>query len=566
MACGVRSSEKSGGGLSGTSFARAVQPSSLSDDWRSRATEHGSLNTVYFDESMLILQSSRTMRWLGTLLVVTTAAFGAWAQTNNAAPQARELSLQDCIQMALQHNLDLQIDRYNPQIAQLSLNAAYAGYDPSLSLSGQHDHNEAGTELLGGGFSIPGSIRDDDSFSGNLQGLLPWGTTYNIQANAVDITGKSFAVDTNLNVLGIPFANSSGSASINLSQPLLKNFWIDSTRLNIRVARNRLKYSEQTLRLQIMQTISTLEQAYFDLIYYRENVLVQQKAVELAERLVLENRKKLEVGALAPLDLQSAEAQAASTRAAVLAAQSQLGTQERVLKLLITDQYRDWAKIVPVPSGKLSASPPVVSLQDSWARGLSQRPELMQAKLDIERQGIVLKYDKNQLFPELDVFGTYGYNGSGNVFADTFYDIQEMNRPYYTYGGRLSYPLSNVRAKNTYKADKATLQQLVLTYKRLEQGVMIALDNDIGTLRANFDQVEATKAAREYEESALEAEQKKLDNGKSTTYTVLQVQRDLTNARGSEIQALDAYNRSLSQLSLDEGGTLQRLGINLEVK
>jgi outer membrane protein TolC len=95
---------------------------------------------------------------------------------------------------------------------------------------------------------------------------------------------------------------------------------------------------------------------------------------------------------------------------------------------------------------------------------------------------------------------------------------------------------------------------------------MIAVDNDIGTIRANFDQVHATRAAREYQEAALDAEQKKLESGKSTTYTVLQVQRDLTAARGSEIQALDAYNKSLSQLSLDEGSTLERLGIRFEAK
>ena len=110
------------------------------------------------------------------------------------------------------------------------------------------------------------------------------------------------------------------------------------------------------------------------------------------------------------------------------------------------------------------------------------------------------------------------------------------------------------------------MEQIVLTLKKLEQTIMVAIDNDIGTIRANYDQVKATRAAREYEESALDAEQKKLESGKSTTYTVLQVQRDLTAARGSEIQALDTYNKSLSQLSLDEGTTLERLGVKLEWK
>ena len=113
-----------------------------------------------------------------------------------------------------------------------------------------------------------------------------------------------------------------------MTQPLLKNLWIDTNRLTVRVAKNRLKYSEQTLRLQIMQTVTTLEKAYYDLIYNQENVTVQQKALEAAQRLVVENRKKVEVGSLAPLDLESAEAQAASSEAALIAARSGLEVAE----------------------------------------------------------------------------------------------------------------------------------------------------------------------------------------------------------------------------------------------
>jgi len=524
-----------------------------------------------------ILQSSRTMRrlriWLA-LLGVTSVALG---QTNTPG-QVRQLSLQDAIQLALQHNLGLQIDRYNPKIALYNLKFAYGGYDPSLSFSGEHDHNESGGRLINQSGSLtaaPAQVNDNNQFNSTLSGITPIGTSYSLQGSANDSYGNAGGSDTF-------FENSFATAAFSVSQPLLKNFWIDSNRLNIRVAKNRLKYSELLLQLQIMQIVTSLEQAYYDLIFNRENLIVQQKAVELAERLVMENRKRLEVGALAPLDLQSAEAQAASSRAAVIAARSQLGTQERLVKSLITDQYRqDWANTTLEPQGTLTAQTPVVNLQDSWSRGLSQRPELLQAKLDVERQGIVLKYDKNQLLPEVDAFGSYGYNGSstkapvdtnippnvvGGEFSDALFNLSKLETRNYIYGGRITVPLSNTRARNAYRADKATMQQLVLSVKQLEQGIMITIDNDIGVIRANYDQVQATRAARQYEEAALDAEQKKLESGKSTTYTVLQVQRDLTTARGNEIQALDTYNKSLSQLSLDEASTLQRLNINLDLK
>lgn len=496
------------------------------------------------------------MRIWNLLLILTGLGCAATAQTNLPV---RELSLQQCIQMALERNLNLQIGRYGPRISLYDLNQTYGAFDPTANILGEHVHSESGAQLLAGGFILLPARSDANTFSTSITGSSPVGTTYSIQGNTSDTYGNS---------QGFPFENSAASASFRLTQPLLRNLWIDANRLNIRVAKNRLKYSQLTLEFQVMQTITQLEQAYYDLIYNRENVVVQQKAVELADRLVAENKKRLEVGALAPLDLQSAQAQAASSRAQVILAQSQLGTQERVVKQLITDQFRQWADVVIVPTGKLTPVPPVVNRQDSWSRGLEDRPDLEQARLNIERQGIQLKYDKNQLFPELDGFFTYGYNGNGNSpngeFSDAFYDLQQLDRRFYTYGGQISFPLANIRAKNAYRADKAAQIQLVLTLKQLEQNIMIAIDNDIGTLLADYDQVQATRAAREYEEAALDAEQKKLESGKSTTYTVLQVQRDLTNARGSEILALDNYLKSISQLSLDEGSTLERLGVSFE--
>jgi outer membrane protein TolC len=501
--------------------------------------------------------------------------------------------------MALTNNLDLQIDRYNPQIALYNLRSAYGPYDPSFSLSGQHDHNETSSQYLGGGLSLPGSVSDDNTFNSTLSGLLPWGTTYSLGTgkSITDTYGSSGTTvndltrplfyTTNTIVLltngtpqtvaslttnyaqvpgRSPFENSSASVSLTASQPLLKNFLIDSTRLTIRLDKNQLKTSELLLKQQIMQTATALEQAYYHLIYLRENVVVQEKAVELAERLVAENKKKLEVGSLAPLDLASAEAQAAQSRAAVLAAQAQLGTQERLVKQYITDKFSEWADITLEPSGNFTADRQFLNRQDSWSKGLAQRPELLQAKLSLQSAGIQLKYARNQLLPELDVFATYGFNGAGTEFSDALYNVQQMNLPYYTYGGKITIPLGNISARNAYKSSKMTLQQAVLTVKKWERDIMIAIDNDIGTLMSNYDQVNATRAQREYEEAALDAEQKKLENGKSTTYTVLQVQRDLTTARGAEIQALDSYDETISQLSYDEGSTLERLGIDLERK
>src|SRR5690242_3459747 len=131
------------------------------------------------------------MRLLRIPLVLAGVHTAAVAQTNTTS-EARPLTLPEAIEMALKHNLDLQIDRYNPMISLYGLKANYGDYDPTLNLQGSHTHNEAGSQLLGGGFTIPGSVSDYDSFNGDLGGKAPWGMTYDLQGNATDTYGHSF--------------------------------------------------------------------------------------------------------------------------------------------------------------------------------------------------------------------------------------------------------------------------------------------------------------------------------------------------------------------------------------
>ena len=514
------------------------------------------------------------MKPLMPLMIWMGASLAAAAQTNypalylpsTAPAQIRPLSLRDCIELTLRNNMTIQVQRYNPVLAYHALRAQYGAYDPSFALSGTHRHDEAGTEILGAGFAVPGSEVDADTFNGGLSGLLPWGTSYTLAGTTTDREGKNFGLGTNNTVIPEPFEYSSGQVTLAARQPLLKNFWIDSTRLSIRVSRNNLARSELGLKASIMDQVTLLEQAYYGLILRRENVKVQEKAVELANQLVQENRKRVEVGALAPLEERQAEAQAAAMLAALIQARSDLAVQENLLKSLITDDYAQWAGAVLEPTVGLEAVPHTLNLHESWGRGLTRRPELLQARLDAESAGIRLKYSRNQLFPQLDVFGTYGYNGSGTEFYETFRDIGSRDRPTYSVGGAITVPLGHTEVRNNHKYNKVLLQQTLATMKQLEQGIMTAIDNDIKVVTASFEQVTATRAARTYAEEALAAEQKKkLDSGKSTTYVVLQMQRDLTTTRAAEIQALAVYNQSLAQLSRDEGSTFERLGIVFEI-
>jgi len=501
------------------------------------------------------------MKKIGVGLLLCSAACLAAAQTNGVPAAVRSLSLDDCIQQALTHNLDVQIQRYNPQISLFNLSGSYSGYDPTFGFSGQHQYNRSGAEFENGQ-RVAGSQYNADTYASSINGGTPWGMTYDLGGNVSSTTGRNPVT----NNFFVPIQNSSGQVGLSLDQPLLKNFWIDSTRLNIRINKNRLQYSLQGVRSQVITSITDVENAYFELIYAQENVKVQQEALDLAQTQLDQDKQRVQIGSMSPLDVQQDEPQVATSRANLISAQNGLSIAENTLKNLLTDDYALWHGTNIQPTETLTADLQLFDLQDSWNKGMSQRPDLLQSRLNVEAQGIQLKFYKNQIYPSLDLIGSYGFNGAGRQFGDTFSQINQADRPFYTYGAQFSMPLSNVGPRNQAKAGKVSLEQLLLQLKQLEQNIMVQIDNAVKQAESTYQSVEATKQARIYAEAALDAEQKKYAVGKSTTFTVLQLQNNLTAARSQEIRSLADYNKALANLAEAEGSTLARNNINLELK
>jgi outer membrane protein TolC len=501
------------------------------------------------------------MKIFSVVPVFFLAVLTAGAQTNLNAGASRAMSLQDCIAEALQHNLDMQIERFNPQISLYNLHADYGGYDPTFNFSGQHDYNDSGA-VFQNGQHIAGSQFNEDSFNSDFKGAAPWGMTYDLGGNVSSTKGNNVASN-----FFLPFQNSSGQVgALTLTQPLLKNLWIDENRLTIRLAKNALQFSEQGVRHQVITSVTAVENAYYELIYAQENVKVQQEALVLAQTQLDQDQQRVQIGTLAQLDVQQDQAQVATSQANLIAAQNTLSIDENALKNLLTDNYAQWHDTLIQPTATITNAPlQLFDLQDSWNKGMTERPDLLQARLNVEKQGIQLKFDNNQLYPELDLVGSYGYNGAGGNFGDTFNQINQANQPFWSYGASLSMPLSNVGARNNYKADKVTLKQLLLTLKQLEQTIMVDIDNAVKQAQSDYQSVEASRQARVYAEAALDAEQKKYNVGKSTTFTVLQLQNTLTIDRGTEIRDLANYYEDLANLAAEEGSTLERNNINIEL-
>jgi outer membrane protein TolC len=492
-------------------------------------------------------------------------AIAAQAQTNKTQP----LTLEQAIQLAVEHNLNLKIERYIPVLDQFALGAAYgSAYEPAFNTTADvKDGYSANSGGIFNGKPISVQNVNDQNYQFGIGGanggniLTPWGLQYSL-ATTLD---KSAYQSYNYGVPLAPFTLDTTTAGINLVQPLLKNFWIDSTRASILVAKKTIQYDEFGFFLAVMTNISATEQAYYELNYAFENVAVQSNAVRLADQLVAENKRKVQAGVLTDLDVAQSQSQLASSRASLLAAQQMVIQDENNLKALITDQYRELYDVQLVPAEKLLAIPEMFDLEGSWQAAMTKRPDLLQAKVAVERLDVNRRLQKNQLFPELNLTGSYGRTGLAGNLGGAYDQIPANTYPSYSYGAVLSVPLGNQAARNNYKAAKASKEQAEAVFRAVEQNVLIQIQNTIEKAKSDFEQTKATRDARDYADQALQAEKRKLDVGTSTSFIVLQLQINLTTARSAEIRALADYNEDLAQLAQFEGTILEKHHLTVKI-
>lgn len=493
----------------------------------------------------------RPVRLLFALGLAVFLGTNSQAQFSTNAAQVRAISLEEAIQLALQHNLDLQIERFNPQLSLLDLTGAQGVWEPSLNLNGRRSHRtNPGQFNPQFGVAVNPTVSDTESVGSGLTGVAPWGLRYDTGIDVVRSTVTRNGVTD-------PAEYTSG-ADITLRQPLLRDFWIDQNRYAIQLGKKALQMSEFALQRRVQEIVTAVETAYYNLIAAHEFVKVQQLALELSQRSLSDNQKRVQVGTMAMLDEKQAESLVASGRADLLQSYQQLSLAQNNLKDLLTANYEDLAVVQFEPTEKLLPTVVPFNLQESWTRAMTSRPDLQQARINIERQDITLKYQKNQLFPALDLVGSYGHSARNSGARGVLDDIRKGDSPVWYAGAEMSIPLGNSTRRAQYKATKMEKEQLLLQLKRLEQNVLVEVDNAVKLAQMQFEKIEATRQARLYAEAALDAEQKKLESGKSTSFVVLTLQRDLTRARSEEIRALADYNTTLATLALREGTTLER--------
>jgi len=489
-----------------------------------------------------------------------------WAQE---ARKPLSLSLDDCLLKALKNNLNIAVEVLSPELAAETISSAKEKYYPSFSFTyNQSSTNEASYSWIDAAENV---IRDSQDFTAQVSQQTPLGGRFSV------------ALRTNMNETNQRFQTINpryGSRlTFSFSQPLLRDFGLKINQREIIIAQNNLEISEIQLRKTIQDTIYDVTEAYWNLVYSIENLKVKKQSLILAQDLLAKNRRSVEVGTLAPMEILSAEAEVATREADILQAEALVKYNEDRLKTILNFSEEEEKGISEITAlDKPQFAEKEVNLEQSLLIALDKRPELQTSRLTLKNQEINLSYSKNQLLPNLSLSASYwspGVSGTQIIYSDPFSqnvmatipggsaealkDTFNFRYKNWSVGLTLDIPLSNFFSRANYAQAKISMEQALLNLKNQEQQVFLEIKNAVRTVQTDYKRVQAYKVARELAEKKMLAEEEKLRVGLSTNYFILTYQRDLTNARTSELKAIIDYNLSMANLE-------RALGMSLETK
>jgi outer membrane protein TolC len=503
----------------------------------------------------------------------TTAAFLALA--GFLWPQGREvrLSLDDCIQHALRNNLGLAAEVLTPRIDAQTVGLANEIFLPRLSLSlGRSNGNSASYSWI----NAAGKITTESGQYGlNLSQLLPTGGF--LEANL-----NSYKTDTTESFLTINPRYGS-TLTFDFSQPLLRNFGPTATRREIIVARNNRDISRSEFRRILMETVTQVEETYWNLVYSIENLQAKKESLKYARDLLYKNQKELEAGLIPPLEILNAKAEVAGREADIIKAEAEVSNNGDLLRTLINlPRTEGEAPPVLVPTDSPSLEEKAMTLDEAVGVALDNRPELEAGRIRIRTSDVNLSVARNGLLPELSLNASYwspGVSGTRILYQDdnpltqivigqvpggpsaALRDALKLRYRNWSVYMTLGIPLDTVLSRAAYTRARLEADQALLRLKELEQQALLDVQTALRSVETDYKGALAYRAARTLEEEKLRAEEKKLEAGLSTSYTVLQHQRDLAAARTNELRALADYNLSLARLDRALGQTLQTKNI-----
>ncbi len=561
------------------------------------------------------------------------------------------LSLSDAIALALENNLDLAIARYNLSIADTDILRTKAGGSVRGVATGLVQGTPGGgvggfgtgAAGAGAGGTTAGAGGAGTGAAGLVQTTFGVGTAVDsydpILSSTLRIQHASFPL-SNIVTTGTPtFQQNTGIADfsyfqafhtgtsmsvgfqnarttsnslftalvpelnsgfrLTMRQRLLSGFGLGPNTRFIRIAKNNREISDIAFRNQVISTVTQIQNIYWDLVNAYEDVKVRERSRALAEKTLSDNRKQVEIGTLAPIEIVRAESEVATRNQELIVAQTNLQLQQLLIKNAIARDLRDArlaaAPVVPTDAMQLPAQEPVVPVQDLLNDAMQHRPELSQARIDLTNRDINQKAARNALLPTVDLVAWYGASGlagnqnpsitcaidpctaqeisDGKIAPNTvprtgwpnaFRNLFDHSNPDYAVGFSINIPLRNRAAQADQVRSELEYRQAQLRLRQLENQIGIEVRNAQFALQQNRARVDAAAKGRQLAQESLDAEQKKYALGASTNFQVLQAQRDLTLSESNLVSARSAYEKSRVELDRVTGLTLTRNNISMD--
>jgi len=491
--------------------------------------------------------------------------------------EKREISMREAIEAAFSNNLNIAIRRMDPESANFGVTEQDAQFDPLFGASG--GYSEAKTEAQS---RYQASTSKNADVNANISQMLKQG--FNWSAGWTSYRNESASLIT-----PVPISYLS-ALTLQFRQPLLRGFGFAPNTTSLEIAKLDVTNSEEGFRSAVIGTIGNVETAYWDLSASIFSYQVQLESLKLANDLLDLNRKKVEVGTLAPIQITEAEASVASREQSVIVAEATIRAAEDNLRYImnVPPDSPEWNMgLVPVDRAEFEPKP--IDRDEMIRIAMANRPEIKQAKAVLRQRELSWRFAQNYLKPGLDASGSYTANGNNfksetktvdvggvptpidtTVTVDTLSEsAKEVFRDNYwnwQVGLTFSLPIGNRNAKATEARARIAWEQQKMTVENTQRSLTVEVRNSVLSVETAAKAVTAARANVRLQEKKVEAEQKRYDNGMSTSFQVLTYQTDLTTARSQLISAMSAYQKSLVSLDVSTGRLLDTLGIRLASK
>jgi len=505
------------------------------------------------------------------------------------------LSLQDAIALALENSMDIVVQRYNPWMADASVLKTKAG---GFGFGVPNSLSAGSTANLPSLFFDPYLTQNISITSGLIPVNNPLTSGAGTGTNGIASLGihqsifntgfsQGFSTGTTLNVFWDNTRSSStstfnlfdpavqSSIGISFSQQLLQGTGRNVTRRNILIAENNRKIADLAFAQQAITTVTNTITAYWELVYARANVNVQQQAVTVSQKLYNDNKKQLEIGTMAPLDVTRAESELATDTQNLIVAQTTRLQDELVLKNFIskdpTASNLIDVEIVPTDKPDAPQSIQLAPFADAVKEAFVNRPDVQEQMLNLKNGEIDVRATKNALLPLATLTGSYSSTGlAGNSLtattppvldktglSDSLSQVFHNRFPEYSVGVNLTLPLRNRSAQADSVHAQLTQRQLEAQMQQIKNSAVLDVRNTSIALEQGRAQVQAASKARELQQQTFNAEDKKYRLGASTVYNVILTQRDLITAQGTELRALANLAEAKANYERALGRTLQ---------